>query len=186
MYLKGVQLTNPVSQHTFALRNPGGAVPTGRSYYQVRLPLNHPSRIAHTHSLLESSFTRSVGSLVQHSNIHSNCEPHWITRHVQPPPPPAVAPPPVSFMALIATQDIYEDDEILIYKGVDFLGNPFTPDDEAGGIRYKTYQRQRTNQGLWHKTVHPVPIDPIVHDGGHLGQRYDRRAILGSNTTGRS
>ena len=185
MYLKGVTSTNPIIQNTFAMRQPGGAVPTGRSYYQVRLPPNHPERITNTRSVLDSSMIRSVGSLVQHSFLHSNCEPRWITRHVEV-LPPAVPPPPVSFMALIATQDIYENDEILIFKGADFLGNPFRPNDEPVGIRYKTYQRQRRPQGLWHKTIHPVPLDPIVHDGGHMGQRYDRRAILGSHTTGRS
>ena len=89
-------------------------------------------------------------------------------------------------MALIVTQDIYEDDKILIITGADFLGNLFRPNDEPDGIRYKTYQRQRRPQGLWHKTVHPVPLDPIVHDRGNLGERYDSRAILGSHTTGKS
>ena len=91
-----------------------------------------------------------------------------MTRHAQL-PPPAVVPPPVSFMALIATQDITEDDEILIHKVADFLGNVITPDDKADGIRYRTNQRQRPNQGLLHKAVHAVPIDPFVQDGGHLG-----------------
>ena len=55
MYLKGVMSMNPIIQNTFAMHNPGGAVHTGRSYYQVSLPLNHPERITNTRSLLESS-----------------------------------------------------------------------------------------------------------------------------------
>ena len=109
--------------------------------------------------------------LVQHADLHFNCEPHWITRHVHV-VPPAVAQLPVHFIALIAMQEV--------------LGNAFRPDDKADGIRYKSYQRQQPHQGLCHEAVHAVPLDPIVHDGGHLEQRYDRHATLWSNTTGRS
>ena len=95
MYLKGITSTNPIIQNTFAMRNPCGAIPPERSYYQVRLPLNNSERIANTRSVLESSIIRSIGSLVQ----HSHCEAHWITRHVQV-EPPAVAPLPVSLWVM--------------------------------------------------------------------------------------
>ena len=134
MYLKGETITNPASQNTFALLNPGGAIRIGRAYDQVPLLMNHPQRITNTRFLLESFFVRSIGSLVQHSFLHSNCEPPWIPRHVHV-IPPAIPPPPVSFMALIATQDIHEDNKILMFKGADFLGNPFRLNDEPDGIR---------------------------------------------------
>ena len=72
-----------------------------------------------------------------------------------------------------------------MFKGADFLGNPFRPNDKPDSIRYKMYQRQWPPQGLCHETVYPVPLDPIVHNGRHMGRRYDRR-VLGSHTTGRS
>ena len=43
----------------------------------------------------------------------------------------------------------------------------------------------KTRQGLWQRTIHPIPLDSIIHDGEHLGQRYDRHHILGNGTPGR-
>ena len=103
------------------------------------MALNNPERAVNTHSVLDSSMIGSIGSLVHHSFLHSNCKPRWITQHIQV-IPPAVTPPPISFMALIVTQDIYKDNEILIFKGADFSGNPFRPNNEPNSTRYKTYQ----------------------------------------------
>ena len=89
--------------------------------------------------------------------------------------PPAVTPPPISFMALIVTQDIYKDNEILIFKGADFSGNPFRPNNEPNSTRYKTYQCNSVLKNCSIRPyIHPVPVDLIVHNGGHMGQRYDR------------
>ena len=75
-------------------------------------------------------------------------------------------------------RDIYNGDEILLKYDHNSDGRCYNVDQSHKSISYQTKQLRFKTKGLWKQQRNKVNLkDPVIHQGLHQGQKYDRRYV---------
>jgi len=135
--------------------------PKGQPPYAQAYPADHPN--ADTH-IQEMAQIRSIAACVQHSAEHANTKIRQVAEEVDG--------HALRLMYLIATKPIHDGEELLLHFG------DYTIDQTGEGVTYSTKQRKLDPQGKWVRRYNPYrPKLPVILEGQHVGQKYDKRYI---------
>ena len=139
--------------------------PKGRGPYTHR-NINPASNYEHPY--LDGAAVRSLGTIVQHTDHYPNVELHMLSHNGH------------KLASLVAVHDIYNGDEILLKYDHNADDSRYNMDQSHDGISYGTKQLRFKTQGLWKQQRDKQhPKDPVIYEGLHQGQKYDRRYIPG-------